>query len=178
MLVAGALAILLEARHVYVALSDGAVTIGRGDNAHQVTSGSGYMYFLVALSCLLAVSVNVHGFLLIGKTSVVTYQVIGHAKTCLILAFGYWTLFRQGAQMSDILPNVLSVGLALMGVFLYSNIKVAESDKKTGARDWCDRFAPPPLRRLLTANDPKFSPLEGRDDDAELGALQGERTTL
>uniref|UniRef100_A0A6V7QRD8 Sugar phosphate transporter domain-containing protein n=1 Tax=Ananas comosus var. bracteatus TaxID=296719 RepID=A0A6V7QRD8_ANACO len=43
----------------------------------------------IVLSCLISVSVNFSTFLVIGKTSPVTYQVLGHLKTCLVLTFGY-----------------------------------------------------------------------------------------
>jgi hypothetical protein len=47
------------------------------------------MQLFITLSCLIAVSVNFSTFLVIGTTSPVTYQVLGHLKTCLILSFGY-----------------------------------------------------------------------------------------
>ncbi|KAJ6952973.1 UDP-xylose transporter 3 [Populus alba x Populus x berolinensis] len=53
--------------------------------------------FFIVLSCLISVSVNFSTFLVIGKTSPVTYQVLGHLKTCLVLAFGYGLLRDHSA---------------------------------------------------------------------------------
>ena len=44
--------------------------------------------FLIIISGFIAVSVNVCSFGLIGRTSAVTYQVVGHVKTILIFIFG------------------------------------------------------------------------------------------
>nr|GMD28323.1 UDP-xylose transporter 3 [Ipomoea batatas] len=46
--------------------------------------------------------VNFSTFLVIGKTSPVTYQVLGHLKTCLVLAFGY-VLLRDPFSWRNIL---------------------------------------------------------------------------
>ncbi|KAJ3091135.1 hypothetical protein HK102_001549, partial [Quaeritorhiza haematococci] len=43
---------------------------------------------MVALSCLLAVATNYYGFTLIQRTSAITYQVVGHAKTMVTIAAG------------------------------------------------------------------------------------------
>ena len=60
----------------------------------------------IALSCLFAASANVHGFALIGRTSVITWQVVGHAKTCLIIIAGY-ILFDVPTDMERFFYNVL-----------------------------------------------------------------------
>ena len=39
----------------------------------------------IALSCIFAIGVNVSNYLVIGKTSPLTYQVLGHLKTVLII---------------------------------------------------------------------------------------------
>uniref|UniRef100_A0A0D9YV94 Sugar phosphate transporter domain-containing protein n=1 Tax=Oryza glumipatula TaxID=40148 RepID=A0A0D9YV94_9ORYZ len=87
-----------------------------------LTSRSGF----IVLSCLIAVSVNFSTFLVIGTTSPVTYQVLGHLKTCLVLSFGY-TLLHDPFTMR----NILGILVAIFGMALYSYFSVRESKKKS-----------------------------------------------
>nr|ACG46197.1 integral membrane protein like [Zea mays] len=80
----------------------------------------------VVLSCLIAVSVNFSTFLVIGTTSPVTYQVLGHLKTCLVLSFGY-TLLHDPFT----LRNILGILIAIFGMALYSYFSVREGKKKS-----------------------------------------------
>ncbi|XP_024032659.1 UDP-xylose transporter 2-like, partial [Morus notabilis] len=79
----------------------------------------------IILSCLISVSVNFSTFLVIGKTSPVTYQVLGHLKTCLVLAFGYILLHDPFNWR-----NILGIAIALVGMVLYSYFCTLESQKK------------------------------------------------
>ncbi|KAH7278067.1 hypothetical protein KP509_38G022300 [Ceratopteris richardii] len=79
----------------------------------------------IILSCLISVSVNFSTFLVIGKTSPVTYQVLGHLKTCLILAFGYILLENPFSW-----HNIFGIFIAVIGMVLYSYISVKESQQK------------------------------------------------
>lgn len=79
----------------------------------------------IIISCLISVSVNFSTFLVIGKTSPVTYQVLGHLKTCLVLAFGYILLHDPFDWR-----NILGILVALMGMVLYSYFCTRESQKK------------------------------------------------
>lgn len=84
-----------------------------------------WLYLLQAfiiLSCLISVSVNFSTFLVIGKTSPVTYQVLGHLKTCLVLAFGY-ILLRDPFSWR----NILGILVAVVGMVLYSYYCTRES---------------------------------------------------
>lgn len=80
----------------------------------------------IILSCLISVSVNFSTFLVIGKTSPVTYQVLGHLKTCLVLAFGYVLLHDPFSWR-----NILGIFIALIGMVLYSYFFSRESQQKT-----------------------------------------------
>ncbi|XP_047330465.1 UDP-xylose transporter 3-like [Impatiens glandulifera] len=80
----------------------------------------------IVLSCMISVSVNFSTFLVIGKTSPVTYQVLGHLKTCLVLAFGY-VLLRDPFSWR----NVLGIFIALIGMVLYSYFCTHDSQQKT-----------------------------------------------
>jgi len=77
------------------------------------------------MSCLISVSVNFSTFLVIGKTSPVTYQVLGHLKTCLVLAFGYVLLHDPFSWR-----NIFGILVALVGMILYSYFCTIESQHK------------------------------------------------
>lgn len=62
---------------------------------------------------------------MIGKTSPVTYQVLGHLKTCLVLAFGY-ILLRDPFNWR----NIIGILIALIGMILYSYYCTLEGQKK------------------------------------------------
>ncbi|THG20054.1 hypothetical protein TEA_025483 [Camellia sinensis var. sinensis] len=80
---------------------------------------------VIVLSCLISVSVNFSTFLVIGKTSPVTYQVLGHLKTCLVLAFGYCLLHDPFSWR-----NILGILIAIVGMVLYSYCCSLESQQK------------------------------------------------
>lgn len=83
------------------------------------------MQFFIALSCLISVSVNFSTFLVIGKTSPVTYQVLGHLKTCLVLTFGYVLLHDPFSWR-----NILGIFIALIGMVSYSYYCTLQSQQK------------------------------------------------
>ncbi|KAF9599506.1 hypothetical protein IFM89_038691 [Coptis chinensis] len=78
----------------------------------------------IILSCLIAVSVNFSTFLVIGKTSPVTYQVLGHLKTCLVLGFGYTLLHDPFTER-----NIVGILIAIFGMGLYSYFCTHENKK-------------------------------------------------
>ncbi|MBA0789619.1 hypothetical protein Gotri_025496 [Gossypium trilobum] len=81
--------------------------------------------FFIVLSCLISVSVNFSTFLVIGKTSPVTYQVLGHLKTCLVLAFGYVLLHDPFSWR-----NILGILIAVVGMVIYSYYCTVESQQQ------------------------------------------------
>ncbi|GMI96901.1 UDP-XYLOSE TRANSPORTER3 [Hibiscus trionum] len=81
--------------------------------------------FFIVLSCMISVSVNFSTFMVIGKTSPVTYQVLGHLKTCLVLAFGY-ILLRDPFSWR----NILGILIAVVGMVLYSYCSILESQQQ------------------------------------------------
>ncbi|AEC08106.1 UDP-xylose transporter 1 [Arabidopsis thaliana] len=84
----------------------------------------------ITLSCLIAVSVNFSTFLVIGKTSPVTYQVLGHLKTCLVLAFGYTLLHDPFTPR-----NIAGILIAVLGMLLYSYFCSVASKSKQASSD-------------------------------------------
>eukprot|EP00756_Hemistasia_phaeocysticola_P058259 Hpha_TRINITY_DN34889_c0_g1::TRINITY_DN34889_c0_g1_i1::g.167938::m.167938/K15285/SLC35E3; solute carrier family 35, member E3 len=74
---------------------------------------------VIFLSCVLALLVNVSIFLVIGKTSPVTYNVLGHFKLCLILVLGF-VVFGYPIDPR----NLGGIAVTLSGIFWYTHIKL------------------------------------------------------
>ncbi len=74
--------------------------------------------FRIFLSCCFALGVNISNYLVLGKTSPLTYQVLGHLKTILILVLGF-TVFEKPLDGR----NCLGITIAMMGVISYTEIK-------------------------------------------------------
>ena len=99
------------------------------NNAYTSESGangssSRIVVVVAAATCVIAVAVNFSTFLVIGKCDAVTYQVLGHLKTCLVLAFGFFAL---GDAIH--LRNALGIGVALVGMGAYGAAEAAEKKK-------------------------------------------------
>jgi solute carrier family 35, member E3 len=62
------------------------------------------------VSCVFALGVNISNYLVLGKTSPLTYQVLGHLKTVLILVLGF-TVFQKPIDMR----NVSGILVAMIG---------------------------------------------------------------
>eukprot|EP00270_Netrium_digitus_P007769 TRINITY_DN2281_c0_g2_i2.p1 TRINITY_DN2281_c0_g2~~TRINITY_DN2281_c0_g2_i2.p1 ORF type:complete len:327 (-),score=46.98 TRINITY_DN2281_c0_g2_i2:355-1335(-) len=99
--------------------------------------------FFIVLSCLIAVAVNFSTFMVIGKTSPVTYQVLGHLKTCLVLANGYLLLRNPFSWR-----NLLGILVAMAGMVSYSYVQVVEGRLKEAEKKRASEEA----QRLLKDN--------------------------
>ncbi|GAB4823538.1 hypothetical protein N2152v2_010584 [Parachlorella kessleri] len=76
----------------------------------------------IAFSALLGLLVNLSTFLVIGATSSLTYNVVGHIKTVLILSGG--VVFFGDTMPAKKLGGIL---VAMLGIVWYSQIKLQES---------------------------------------------------
>jgi len=72
-------------------------------------------------------------YYVIGKTSPVTYQVVGHFKTILILVLGF-VAFSQQVNYT----NLFGVSVAVVGMILYGEIK-----RREGAQSSSSAARPP-----------------------------------
>ena len=63
--------------------------LARIGNSHSSTPSFISLFGSLAISCTFALGVNISNFLVLGKTSPLTYQVLGHLKTILILILGF-----------------------------------------------------------------------------------------
>lgn len=81
-------------------------------------------------TCFFAIGVNIATFGLIGKTSSITYQVVGHLKTILLLIFGYIFFPSKWESKTQMLRAIFGICIALAGVFMYSAARLNEQKKR------------------------------------------------
>ena len=62
----------------------------------------------ILISCVLALGVNISNYLVLGKTSPLTYQVLGHLKTMLILVLGF-VIFQYQSNMRSIVGILVAL---------------------------------------------------------------------
>ncbi len=79
----------------------------------------------IFISCLFALGVNISNYIVLGKTSPLTYQVLGHLKTVLILVLGV-VMFNKQLD----LRNSLGIFVAMLGVVAYTEVKRKETLEK------------------------------------------------
>jgi solute carrier family 35 protein E3 len=109
-------------------------------------------FVIVLLTGLVSVSVNVCAFGLIGKTSAVTYQVVGHCKTILIFVFGLLMFpAREGETAAQFWKKIIGLIISMSGMVLYTYFERKEKAK-----------VPEPIKgdceQLLPANGAKQTP--------------------
>lgn len=84
----------------------------------------------ISISCILAFCVNLSTFLVIGATNPVTYQVLGHAKLCLILTSG---LLFFGEDSNPI--RLCGMALAFSGIVAYSHLRMQATEVEKNGWD-------------------------------------------
>lgn len=110
--------------------------------------------WMILLSAVLAFLVNISIFLVIGKTSPVTYNVLGHFKLCVILSLGF---IFFGAPVTA--KNVSGILITLAGVFWYTQLKQRESEAKA------NQSRKDPLASNSHSSDAKKFVVEVADDE-------------
>ena len=103
----------------------------------------------ILLTCLFAIAVNIVTYALIGRTSAVTYQVVGHLKTVLTLIAGYYLFTKASAHGSggsageaadeeEGTPFVHLFGIlvAMVGMVLYGDIKSVAAGQQSMLSRW------------------------------------------
>jgi len=118
-----------------------------------------HVLWIVLGTCFLALAVNLCSFGLIGRTSAITFQVVGHAKTCLVLAGGYMLFPAKLADTQQLYNNIMGVSVAMIGVILYGHLKHAVGQD---VPDCLDQVCPGPVLYLI---EPKYS--EGEREETE-----------
>eukprot|EP01041_Mallomonas_annulata_P005773 gene5773-11666_t len=82
---------------------------------HEYTTGC---IIRILVSCVFALGVNISNYVVLGRTSPLTYQVLGHMKTVLILVLGF-TMFNKPID----LRNIMGITVAMAGVIAYTEVK-------------------------------------------------------
>ena len=62
------------------------------------------------------------GLSFIGRTSPITFQVVGHLKTCLVLVGGYVLFTGKHIHKRQLQNNIVGVSVAMVGCVLYGHI--------------------------------------------------------
>eukprot|EP00698_Gefionella_okellyi_P020037 TRINITY_DN6236_c0_g1_i2.p2 TRINITY_DN6236_c0_g1~~TRINITY_DN6236_c0_g1_i2.p2 ORF type:complete len:135 (+),score=33.91 TRINITY_DN6236_c0_g1_i2:644-1048(+) len=83
----------------------------------------------ILFSAVLAFFVNLSIFLVIARTSPVTYNVVGHFKLTLII-LGGWFFFDATLDYR----NMFGVALTLVGVFIYTHFKMEDQANEAKAK--------------------------------------------
>jgi solute carrier family 35 protein E3 len=101
------------------------VTETSGELAIWRHSFAGLEILLIVATGLIAVSVNVCSFGLIGKTSAIAYQVVGHVKSILIFVFGL-IMFPARVQETreQFVKKITGLVIAMLGVIAYSWLEI------------------------------------------------------
>jgi solute carrier family 35 protein E3 len=82
---------------------------------------------LIAVSGLLAASVNLCAYGLIGNTSPLTYHVVGHIKTVVILIGGFFFSNQLYSDSQMFLMHISGMLVTMIGVALYGHFRLNES---------------------------------------------------
>ncbi|XP_058091057.1 UDP-rhamnose/UDP-galactose transporter 6 [Magnolia sinica] len=73
--------------------------------------------FFLILSCTIAVGTNLSQFICIGRFTAVSFQVLGHMKTILVLILGFFFFGKEGLNLHVVLGMILAV----VGMIWYGN---------------------------------------------------------
>ncbi|XP_039169471.1 UDP-rhamnose/UDP-galactose transporter 6-like [Eucalyptus grandis] len=71
----------------------------------------------VILSCTIAVGTNLSQFICIGRFTAVSFQVIGHMKTILVLIMGFLFFGKEGLNLQVVIVMIIAV----VGMIWYGN---------------------------------------------------------
>lgn len=78
-------------------------------------------FFLVqtflSLSCIIAIGTNLSQFICIGRFTAVSFQVLGHMKTILVLILGFLFFGKEGLNIQV----VIGMLIAIVGMVWYGN---------------------------------------------------------
>ncbi|KAL5560239.1 hypothetical protein UlMin_036450 [Ulmus minor] len=71
----------------------------------------------IILSCTIAIGTNLSQFICIGRFTAVSFQVLGHMKTILVLIMGFFFFGKEGLNLQVVLGMVIAV----VGMIWYGN---------------------------------------------------------
>jgi hypothetical protein len=71
----------------------------------------------ITLSCTIAIGTNLSQFICIGRFTAVSFQVLGHMKTILVLIMGFFFFGREGLNLHVVVGMIIAV----LGMIWYGN---------------------------------------------------------
>nr|CAD1827725.1 unnamed protein product [Ananas comosus var. bracteatus] len=81
--------------------------------------------FFIILSCSIAVGTNLSQFICIGRFTAVSFQVLGHMKTILVLILGFIFFGKEGLNLHVVLGMILAV----VGMIWYGSASSKPGEK-------------------------------------------------
>lgn len=101
--------------------------------ASGLTPGQVAISGVLLLSCVLAFCVNLSIFLVVGATSPISYNVLGHGKLLVILTFGI-IVFGDDTSWT----RLCGMGTAFCGIVAYTHLKIREQEAKEMEKEMQD----------------------------------------
>ncbi|XP_076902565.1 UDP-rhamnose/UDP-galactose transporter 6-like isoform X1 [Bidens hawaiensis] len=83
----------------------------------------------ILLSCTIAVGTNLSQFICIGRFTAVSFQVLGHMKTILVLILGFIFFGREGLNLHVVVGMII----AIVGMIWYGNVSSKPGGKERHA---------------------------------------------
>nr|XP_043616863.1 UDP-rhamnose/UDP-galactose transporter 6-like isoform X1 [Erigeron canadensis] len=83
----------------------------------------------ILLSCTIAVGTNLSQFICIGRFTAVSFQVLGHMKTILVLILGFIFFGREGLNLHVVIGMII----AIVGMIWYGNASSKPGGKERHA---------------------------------------------
>ncbi|KAG6775489.1 hypothetical protein POTOM_018945 [Populus tomentosa] len=106
-------------------------------------------HLFILLSCSIAVGTNLSQFICIGRFSAVSFQVLGHMKTILVLILGFILFGKEGLNLHVVIGMIIAV----IGMIWYGN-----ASSKPGGKE----------RRSLSMNGIKPQKHDGLPESTEV----------
>lgn len=75
------------------------------------------MQVFLILSCTIAIGTNLSQFICIGRFTAVSFQVLGHMKTVLVLILGFLFFGKEGLNSQVVIGMIIAV----LGMVWYGN---------------------------------------------------------
>ncbi|XP_074284394.1 UDP-rhamnose/UDP-galactose transporter 6-like isoform X1 [Silene latifolia] len=98
----------------------------------------------ITLSCIIAIGTNLSQFICIGRFTAVSFQVLGHMKTILVLILGFIFFGKEGLNIQV----VVGMLIAVLGMIWYGN-----ASSKPGGKE--RRNQPAPRLPRLSSDAPE-----------------------
>lgn len=85
-----------------------------------------FLQVFIILSCSIAVGTNLSQFICIGRFTAVSFQVLGHMKTILVLILGFLFFGKEGLNVQVVVGMIIAVARMIW----YSNVSTKPGGKE------------------------------------------------